>query len=132
MVNVNELRLGNWLQFEINGVSHLGKVAGIYKRNISFESNIKADKKICFPISFNKESLRLFGLREAQDKKWYYDGPGGTYLSFEFLQHEKGLWLTVSSFNCLIIAIDTYLHVFQNLLYTLTSQELKISAKHLQ
>lgn len=122
MVQANELRIGNWIDF-ISTPGEFEKVADINSAGVKCPSVNRVSIEDIQPIPLTHEILEKFGFKKGV---YYYTMNEWALSIYKVLPHPDN-WLMKFSAPCGEIAKISYLHQLQNLYFSLTGEELKIS-----
>ena len=125
MINANELRLGNWLQWNLMpDCAKYFQVTGLYQGSVisinNGSFNVLIDR-MHSPIPITPEILLKCGFEETEEKLFIKDIDSGT-LFINFYTKKSGISTHLSAFEINI----WQLHQLQNLYFTLTGEELKV------
>jgi hypothetical protein len=117
MIQANELRIGNWLEFDIYGSKWIGQID-----HTDFEFIFDNDLRCANPIPLTEEWLLKFGFEQVYKSKmhstYYLDG-----LSYSFWYDTKKQYANFRGveFEC------EFAHELQNLFFALRKQELTLN-----
>lgn len=113
MIKAQDLRLGNWVLFDVEEVYEQ-----ITPRRIGFisQANSKGHNHPFKPIPLTEEILLKCGFDKVRE---YFT----IYNEFDVFKDNKGYYTHI---NCGNIYLNS-LHQLQNLFYTLTGEELQIN-----
>lgn len=121
MIQANELRIGNWLEFNLYGSKWIGQID-----HTDFEFIFDNDLRCANPIPLTEEWLVKLGFEKVKNKIDIYEigrlriwsGSRGRYLAY--LIEED------TTFGHYIPVPIEYVHELQNLFFALCKQELTI------
>ena len=126
MIESNDLRIGNKVW---NRNSFEMFVVGIFEKEIllNFEGNegdvFEESVNDVKPIPLTEEWLFAFGF-EMKNKRYYHK----SCMHFEFKKNPvSGYYMSIGKFS--MIAFCAYVHQLQNLIHSLTGQELQLTDK---
>jgi hypothetical protein len=130
MIKANELRIGNWVQYD-DGTTML--VDGILQSDVSLEGfPIVVGLSVIRPIPLTPEVLEKCGFKKHDDNPFfrmefaYHDSSYPCYLIYDI---EKDYIQVCRNFTSAADAPCKYLHQLQNLYFALTNTELTINLK---
>ena len=130
MIRASELRIGNKVQYTVNGdQKHIGEITGINKTEDGLKAVIDYHYPLSFgePIELTPEILEKCGFVYDNNDDWYvFESEKGISISHIIggLTHYFGileqLWADV-------LQEIKYLHQLQNLVHALTGEELTVN-----
>lgn len=128
MINVQELRIGNIVQYTVAGSNvHIGEITGINKTSDGMKAVIDYHYPQSFgsPIQLSVSWLERFGFIERPNCQDWYIRLGE--LESTILSYRRGELRICPSNSRPALAIPIeYVHLMQNCFYSLTGTELTI------
>lgn len=141
MIQANELRIGNWINVDIdNGKDRV--IQAVQVHTIGFDNKIKVGSGIhgehrdFAPISLTPEILEKAGFEIKEIPHWHANGRPGYRI---LIMRSARRWLMLTGIHSMIASIHEnddvkgaslcqlgYLHQLQNLFFTLKGEELQI------
>ena len=116
MIQANELRIGNWLEFNLHGSKWIGQID-----HADFEFIFDNDLRCADPIPLTEDWLLKLGFEKVYKSnihsRYYLDG-----LSYYFFYDTKRQYADCSG---LLIECE-FVHDLQNLFFALRKQELEM------
>ena len=117
MVNANELRIGNWLEYHLYGEKCVQQID-----QFDFEFISEGILRCANPIQLSKDWLIKFGFLKIADLNNSYVFPSQEF-GYTIIGNDKGGWFMMF-FNTIKIE---YVHQIQNIYFAITGQELTLN-----
>ena len=132
MIAANELRIGNWVNYDSDDTPFCVieiAISGISVKNSEEETWIEIDQ--FSPIPLSSEILEKCGFicenANEDDRYYHLRLSNEKYCDLSFITGDKNGFMEVCLFPYETYFRYQYLHQIQNLYFTLTNEELKIN-----